>query len=175
MKTFKKRKLLWFPSLAFALVLFVPTIAWAQATAPQPTALEEFHAQVMNILIPVFVTLIGSLATWLLLKIKAKLHLDVSDKTMTQWTDLARAAALRGGEWARQKSKGLVEGKKLPGGEVMDVAAKWAIQMAEHQKLPEMAREKLEGLIESELFKLRREQAVEVAGDPKAGAGVPSV
>lgn len=174
MKISNKRRLLWLPSLALAFIMLLPSVALAQdATKPAPTAIEEFTSQLMNILIPVFVTFIGSLATWLLMKLQKKFKLQLSDQTQKQWADLARSAALRGAEWARKKSKDLTEGKKLPGGEVMDVAAKWAIQMAEHQKLPELAREKLEGLIEAELFKLRREQAVETAGDPNAK--VPTV
>lgn len=130
------------------------------AVVPPTTALEDLHTQLMAVLVPAFVLVVTALATWIGLKIKAKLHLDVSEKTMEQWNNLARAAALRGAEWARTKTKAIVDGKKLPGGEVMDVAAKWAIQMAEHQGLPALASEKLQGLIESQLFQLRREEAV---------------
>ena len=92
-------------------------------------------------------------------KVQQKLHIDVGEKTAAAWGELARKAALRGGEWARKKSKDLTDGKKLPGGEVMEVAAGWAVEMAKQQKLPMMAREKLEGLIEAHLFELRSEEA----------------
>lgn len=165
MKKLVMRNLRWFGSVfvlaVLAFVFLFPMFAWADdgsgSAAVPTTALEDFHTQVMAILVPVFVTLIGGLATWIGLLIKKKFHLAVSDQTMEQWNALARAAALRGAEWARAKSKEFVEGKKLPGGEVMDVAAKWAIQMAAQQGLPALGAEKLTGLIESELFKLRLE------------------
>lgn len=157
MKTSKKfdatgrKNVLWASYVAFVAlcVLTVPSVAYAD------TAISSATTEILNILIPVFVALIGALATWILAKVKQKLHLDVSEKTSEAWAELARKAALRGGEWARKKSKELTDGKKLPGGEVMDVAASWAIEMAKQQKLPEMARAKLEGLIEAHLFELR--------------------
>lgn len=170
-----KRALSRLSILAAMFVLLVPALVFAQdvpapapAPAPATTAIQDAMAQVMSILIPVFVAFIGGLATWILRKVQQKLHIDIGEKTSAAWADLARRAALRGGEWARKKSKDLTEGKKIPGGEVMDVAAKWAIQMAEQQKLPVMAREKLEGLIEVELFKLRLEAAPTPTSTPPA-------
>jgi heme/copper-type cytochrome/quinol oxidase subunit 2 len=148
------------------LVLFLPMAAFAQGTdqsTPAPTALQNLMTQILAIVVPILVTVVGAVAAWIGLKIKQKLHLDISDKTMQAWSDLAQRAALRAAEWARNKSKDLTDGKKLPGGEVMEVAVNWAIQIAEQQKLPDMAREKLVGLIEAELFKLRQTDAVTAA------------
>lgn len=130
-------------------VLLLPSVAAAD------TALSAATQETLNILIPVFVALVGSLATWILRKVQQKLHLDVGQKTAEAWADLARRAAFRGGEWARKKSKDLTEGEKLPGGQVMEVAVLWALEMAKQQKLPELARDRLEGLIEAHLFELR--------------------
>jgi hypothetical protein len=141
-------------------VLTVPSIAHAD------TAIQSATSEILNILIPVFVALIGALATWILRKVQQKLHLDVGEKAAGAWSDLARKAALRGGEWARKKSKELTEGKKIPGPEVMEVAASWAVEMAKQQKLPEMARAKLEGLIEAHLFELRSAEEDVAASAP---------
>lgn len=136
---------------ALCVFLLIPSAAYAEGE----TAITNATTEILNILIPTFVTLIGALATWILAKVKQKFHLDVSEKTSAAWTELARKAALRGGEWARKKAKDATDGKKIPGGEVMDVAENWAIEMAKQQKLPAMAREKLEGLIEAHLFESR--------------------
>jgi len=140
------------PAMALLATLLLPSIAHAE------TAIQSATSEIMGILVPVFVTLIGALATWILRKVQQKLHIEVGDRTALAWDELARRAALRGGEWARNKSKDLTDGKKLPGGEVMEVAAIWAVEMAKQQKLPEMARNKLEGLIEAHLFELREQQ-----------------
>jgi hypothetical protein len=142
-------------------VLLMPSLAYAD------TAISSATQEILNILIPVFVALIGALATWILRKVQQKLHIDVGEKTAAAWAELARKAALRGGEWARKKSKEMTDGKKVPGGEVMEVAASWAVEMAKQQKLPEMARNKLEGLIEAHLFELRSAEE-EVAATPPA-------
>ena len=156
------KNVLWGSYVAFVAlcVLTFPSIAYAD------TAISSVTSEVMSILIPVFVALIGALATWILAKVQQKLHIDVGQKTADAWADLARKAALRGGEWARKKSKDLTDGKKLPGGEVMEVAANWAIEMAKAQKLPELARAKLEGLIEAHLFELRAAEADAAGGLP---------
>lgn len=140
---------------AVLFVLLIPAIAFAD---DGQTALSNLSAEIMNVLVPVFVAFIGGLATWLLHKVQKKFHIDVGEKTAEAWERLARKAALRGGEWARKKAKALTDGKKIPGNEVMEVAANWAIEMAKQQKLPALAREKLEGLIEAQLFDLRREE-----------------
>lgn len=140
------------PVIAFALVFALPALAFA---ADGQTALQNLTDQIMAVLAPVLVTAVGLVATAILMKLKAKLHLDIADKTMESWSALAGNAAMRAAEWARQKAKTLEGDKKLPGGDVMEVAVNWALQMAEQQKLPQLAREKLVGLIEAELFKLR--------------------
>ena len=142
-------KNVWLASLVVGIIMLTPAVAFAD------TALSSVTTEVLNILLPIFVALIGALATWILNKVQQKLHLDVGQKTAEAWADLARRAAMRGGEYARKHAKAAVDGKKLPGGEVMEVAATWAIEMAKQQKLPEMARDKLEGLIEAHLFELR--------------------
>lgn len=149
----------WLVSLLFW-VLLMPSIAYAD------TAISSATTEILNVLIPVLVSLVGLFATWILAKVKQKLHLDVSQKTSEAWAELARKAALRGGEWARKKSKELTDGKKVPGGEVMEVAASWAVEMAKQQKLPEMARSKLEGLIEAHLHEMR--EAAESPTPPAA-------
>jgi hypothetical protein len=130
-------------------VLLIPSVAAAD------TAVTSATQEILSILLPIFVALVGSLATWILRKVQQKLHIDVGEKTAEAWGNLARKAAMRGGEWARKKSKDLTDGAKVPGGEVMEVAVQWAVEMAKQQKLPELARDKLEGLIEAHLFELR--------------------
>jgi hypothetical protein len=149
------------------LFLFVPSLAFADGTAPAPTqtALQNLTDQVMAILIPSFVLLVGGLATAILAKVRHKLHLDNAGVITDQWDDLAKKAALRGAEWARQEAKKLEGDKKIPGGAVMETAANWAIDMGVQQGLPEMARKKLEGLIDAQLFKLRIENG-DSAADP---------
>lgn len=139
--------------LLSASILLIPGVAWAQTEAP--TALERLSTEVMNVLVPVFVALVGGLATWLLKKLKEKTGIEVSDAAAASWFKLAHKAALRGGEYARNKAKELTEGEKVPGPEVLELATNWAIDMGKSLKLPEMGREKLEGLIEAELFELR--------------------
>lgn len=142
------------------------------STEPTPapevpqTGLEALRDQILAVLIPTFVLFIGGLAVLILRKVSSKLGLDLSDKVMQQWGELARQAALRGAEYARKKLKDATDGKKVPGPEVLDVAVNWATQMAIAQGLPVLAREKLEGLIEAHLFELRREEAATPATDP---------
>jgi len=137
------------------LILLLPSIALAD---DGQTALGNLSTEVMNILVPVFVAFIGAFATWLLHKVQKRFGLEVTEKTANAWSNLARKAALRGGEYARKKAKSLTDGKKMPGNEVMEVSANWAIEMAKAQNLPALAREKLEGLIEAHLFELRQEE-----------------
>lgn len=134
------------------------------APAPAQTGLEALRDQLLAILIPTFVLFIGALATAALSKVKKKLGLDVSEKVADQWRSLAQSAAMRGAEWARKKAKAATDGKKVPGPEVLDVAVNWATDMAVHQGLPELARAKLEGLIEAELFKLRQQDEFSKGG-----------
>lgn len=134
------------PELAVA----VAPASAAVAPAPQ-TSLDKLSSELMNILIPVFVTLIGGLATMLLAWVRKKAKLEVSDKQISQWSMVAELAAGRGGEWARNKIKGLAEGETLPGPEILEVSVNWAIDYGVAHGLPAMGREKLEGLIESHL------------------------
>ena len=135
-----------------------PAVELEVKTAPadlSSTGLSNLSSSIMDILVPVFVTLIGGLSAILLAWVRKKLKLDVSDKQIRQWSDYAEIGAARAGEWARNKAKGLAEGEKIPGPDVMDVAVNFAVELARENKLPEMGREKLEGLIESKLFKGR--------------------
>jgi len=122
-----------------------------------PTALAKLTTEVMNILIPAFLTLIGLLVAWVLNWVRKKFHLNVSDAQIDAWSKLAEKAANRGAEWARAKAKAATDGKKIPGPEVLEVAVDWAIEMGRVFKLPEMGREKLIGLIEGHLFTEREE------------------
>jgi hypothetical protein len=132
------------------------------AIAPAPTAtqtsLDKLSSEIMNILIPVFSALMLGLATLLLNWLRKKFKLDVSDKQIASWSTVAQMAADRGGEWARNKMKSLAENETLPGPDVMEVAANWAIDYGIAHGLPEMGRERLEGLIESKLH-VKREAA----------------
>lgn len=126
------------------------------SNAPEPalaeeTALSKLSAEIMNILIPVFSTLMLGLATLVLNWVRKKFKLDVSDKAIYQWSLIAKKAADRGGEWARNKAKDLTDGEKVPGPEVLEVAVDWAVMAGKQYGLPEMGREKLIGLIEGQL------------------------
>ena len=143
--------------LAAASILLIPALAFAQEVA-EPTSIERFTTELMNVLVPVFVAFIGGLATWTLNLFRKKTGIAVADEHIIAWSALARKAALRGAEWSRKKAKESAEGKKVPGPEVLEVAANFAIDMALQAKLPAMGRERLEALIEAELFDLRREE-----------------
>lgn len=158
-------------AIVVVLMVLSPAVAWGQEVAP--TALSRFASGVLDLLIPIFVAFIGSLVTWILYKIKEKFHISVSQDTQDQWADLAEKAALRGAEYARSKAKDLTEGKKVPGPEVLEVAAQWAIGMAENLKLPALASDKLKGLIEAHLFKLRIMDETNKANTVVAAAGTP--
>ena len=123
----------------------------------EPGALSKLTSDLMDVLIPAFVTLIGLLVTWLLNLVRKKTKLDVSDKQIASWAELAKKGANRGAEWARNKAKSLTDGKKVPGPEVLDVAVNWAVDMGRAFKLPEIGREKLVGLIEAHLFEKRED------------------
>lgn len=145
---------------ATAPVVVAPVVIEPAVAPPHAqSGLQNLSDELMAVLVPLFVALITGLAGLLLNKVQKKLHLDVSDKTAEQWKVLARQAALRGAEWARKKAKEMTDDKKVPGPDVLDVAVNWATDMAVSQGLPELARTRLEGLIEAELFKLRSETA----------------
>ena len=132
----------------------------ATAAAPVvdgPTALERFSEQVMSILVPAFGALVTALVGMFLTWARKRFKLQLSDQQIESWANVARRAALRGAEWARKKSKGMARGKKIPGPQVLEVAANWALDMGQTFGLPELGREKLEALIEAELFSLRHE------------------
>jgi hypothetical protein len=115
------------------------------------TALSKLSEELMNILIPAFVTLIGLLVTFILNWVRRKFKLNVSDAQIASWAVLAEKAANRGAEWARNKAKDLTDDKTVPGPEILEVAVDWAVEMGKSLKLPEMGREKLIGLIEGHL------------------------
>jgi len=129
----------------------VVVVEEAKASVP-PTALSKLTTEVMNILVPALLTLIGLLVAWVLNWVRKKFHLNVSDAQINAWSKLAEKAANRGAEWARNKAKTATEGVKVPGPDVLEVAVDWAVEMGRVFKLPEMGREKLIGLIESHLF-----------------------
>lgn len=127
-----------------------PAIAPAMEEVKQ-TALAKLSEELLNILIPAFVTLIGLLVTLILNWVRKKFKLNVSDSQISTWSVLAEKAANRGAEWARNKAKDLTDGKTVPGPEILEVAVDWAVEMGKSLKLPEMGREKLIGLIEGHL------------------------
>ena len=136
-----------------------PAPVVALAPAPQEeTSLAKLSDAAMDILVPAFGTLISGLVTILLLWLRRRFKLKVSDEQIASWSKLARKAALRGAEWARKKAKDMAEGEKVPGPDILEMAANWAIDMADAAGLPKIGREKLEGWIEAELFDLRREE-----------------
>lgn len=128
----------------------------AAEIAPAPksatmTSLDKLSSEILNVLIPIFVLLAGAIATAALNWIRKRFKLDVSDKQISQWSLVAEMGASRGGEWARNKAKDLTEGETVPGPEILEVAVNWALDYGVAHGLPEMGREKLEGLIESKL------------------------
>ena len=133
------------------------------------TALSGLSSELMNILLPSLVTLIGLLCAWVLNKMKTKLGLNVSDMQIDAWSKLAEKGANRGAEWARNKAKTLTEGKKLPGPEVLEVGVNWALEAGKAAKLPAMGRNVLEGWIEGHLHTKRVDPANPLPLDlPKA-------
>ena len=128
------------------------------AASVPDTGLEKATTTLLDIVLPVAVMFTTGLAGWLMTKIAQLLGLKVKDEHAIQWSNLARRGALRAAEWARNKAKEATDGKKVPGNEVLDVALGFVTGMAEQFKLPGMARTQLEGMIEAELFQLRREE-----------------
>jgi len=143
------------PEPVAAAVVEVAPATVAVPAEKELTALAKFSTEIMNVLVPIFVTLIGALATLLLNWVRKKTKLEVSDKQIASWSAYAELGAARAGEWARNKANAAADGKKVPGPEVMEVAVNFAIDMGKQYKLPEMGREKLEGLIEGHLHKTR--------------------
>lgn len=131
------------------------------------TALDNLSSEVINILVPAFGTLIAGLISLILLWLRRRFKLQVSDQQIYSWSNLARKGALRGAEWARKKVKGLTEGKKIPGPEILEVGVNWALEVGKAAGLPEMGRKELEGWIEAELFDLRREEVAPLKLDYK--------
>ncbi len=134
-----------------------PVVALSPAPVPK-TALDNLSSEVMNVLVPVFGTLISGLVTLLLLWLRRRFKLEISDQQISSWSFMARKGALRAAEWARKKAKELTEDKKIPGPEILEVGVNWALEAGKAAGLPEMGREKLEGWVEAELFDLRREE-----------------
>lgn len=139
--------------VAMAIAPAAPQVA--EAPKNQPTSIAKLSTEIMNILIPVFVTLIGALATMLLNWVRRKAKLEVSDKQISHWSTYAEVGAARAGEWARNKAMTMTEDKTVPGPEIMEVAVNFALDMGIEHGLPVMGREKLEGLIESHLHRKR--------------------
>lgn len=125
------------------------------------SALSKLADDLMAILIPAFLALVGMLVTFILNWVRKKFKLNVSDAQIASWAALAERAANRGAEWARNKARDMTDGKKVPGPEILEVAVDWAVEMGRSLKLPEMGREKLVGLIESHLAARRKDP-----GDP---------
>jgi len=157
-----KKSVNWLAFLVAASVLLIPSLAFAQ----EATSVERFTGQLMDVLVPVFVTFIGALTTWVLSLARKKLGITIGDANVSAWSSLARKAALRAAEWSRNKTKELAEGQKIPGPQVLEVAANFAIDMGIHANLPTIGREKLEALIEAELFNLRREDPPKSPPEP---------
>lgn len=134
------------------------------------TGLQNLSEAVLEIVIPTLVTAIGGLITMFFLWVRKKYKLDISDKSIDSWSKLAKKGANRGGEWARNKTKELVKGKRVPGPEVLDVGVSWAIEAGRAAGLPEMGREVLEGWVEGHLFENRddEEQPVEQPDEEEA-------
>ena len=128
-----------------------PTPMVASNTEPTRTSLDRLSSEILNVLIPTFVLLIGVLATAFLNWIRRKTKIDVSLKQIVSWGIVAELAAARGSEWVRNKTKDMTEGKTIPGPEILEVATNWAIDFGVANHLPEVGRAKLEGLIESKL------------------------
>lgn len=156
-------------------VFLMPAFALAAGDVVTPgpavTGLQSLEQAVMAILVPVVVAAASSLGLWIMNKLRQKLHLQVSDAQISQWNAILQHAVLRGAEYARNEADKLVEGKKVPGGQVMDAAVAFAVAAAESAGLPEKARSEIEGWIEGHLNATRREQALQVAatvavGDP---------
>lgn len=144
------------PATAEAAPAPAPAAAVAPAAEPAAqTSLDKFSSELMNILVPTFVTLIGGLAVAFLAWVRKKLKLDVSNQQIYQWSEVAELAAGRGGEWVRNKTKGLTEGKEIPGPEILEVAVNWGLDYGIAHGLPDIGREKLGGLIESKLHQRR--------------------
>lgn len=138
-----------------------PKAAPAEAAPSGETGLSKLSSSLMDIIIPAFSTLILGLFAVLLAWVRKKLKLDVSNQTIYQWSDVIRKAIARGDEWARNKAKDLADGKKVPGPDILDVSLDWAIEAGRAYGLPEMGREKLIGLLESQLH-LERQDASHV-------------
>lgn len=134
-----------------------PVVALSPAPKEE-TALAKLSDEIMNILVPVFGTLISGLVTLLLLWLRKRFKLQVSDEQINSWSKLSRKGALRAAEWARKKAKEAVDDKKIPGPDILEIAVNWALEAGKAAGLPEMGREKLEGWVEAELFDLRREE-----------------
>jgi hypothetical protein len=158
----------------FITLIVMPAMAFADDGA-SGTSISRVTTDVLNVLLPIFVAFIGGLATWGAKKVLDKLHITLADSVMDQWSALAEKAAMFGAEYARKKAKELTDGKKVPGPEVLEAAASWAVSMGESMKLPDMAGDALKGLIESHLFKLRMDQTASNVQTASAAGSAPSV
>lgn len=121
------------------------------------TSLDTLSSEILNILIPLFVTAIGVLATMLLAWVGKKAKIDINEKRMHQWSMIAQMAAGRAGEWARNKAKHLTEDETVPGPDMLEVGVSWGLEYGIAHGLPDIGRKKLEGLLESSLYFDRNE------------------
>jgi len=128
-----------------------PELPTSEDQADARTSLDKLSSELLNILVPTFVLLIGALATALLNWTRKRFKLDVSDRQIYHWSTIAEMAGDRAAEWARNKAKDLTEGETVPGPELLEVAANWGIDYGIAQGLPEIGRRKFEGLVESQL------------------------
>lgn len=131
----------------------------AEVEPAEQTGLQKLSAEVMAIVVPILGTLITGLVGVLLMWLRKKFKLQVSDQSIDSWSKLAGKAANRGAEWARNKAKEYMDGRKVPGPEVLDVAVDWAVETGRTLGLPDIGREKLVGLIEAHLFEGREGNA----------------
>lgn len=151
-----------------------PAAEEPKAEEPAPaaggTSLQKLSDEVMAILLPILGTLATGLAGLLLAWVRKKFKLDIGDKQLEAWAKLAGRAADRAGEWARNKLKEATDGKTIPGPEILEVGANWAIEVGKAAGLPDIGREKLEGLIEAHLFSRRKDPADPLPMDVEEGS-----
>lgn len=123
--------------------------AATQDVSVKRTSLDVLSSEILNILIPSFISAIGILATMLLAWIGKKAKIDISEKRMSQWQGIAQLAAGRAGEWGRNELKKVTEGKTIPGPDILEVGVNWGLEYGIAHGLPDIGRRKFEGLLES--------------------------
>jgi hypothetical protein len=157
----------WASALAFLLVFLLPALAFG-ADTPAPTALSRISQGIVELITPIVISAVGVIASWLLWKLKQKTGIQISDATQASWESIATNAVLRAAEWAKNEADKLVGSTTVPGPAILETAVNWAITAASSMGLPEKAKAEVEGLVEAQLNKLRRQQGLEVAGTAAA-------